>query len=80
MWRDQELAYWGGHYLIDGTIYFQPDLSSTFHMVKYLNGSMSNMEQVGLTTLAMKNVSAPYGWYDIEGEPFNHNNYDIVSV
>jgi len=38
------------------------------------------MGDIALTTLALKDLPFPHGWFDDKGYPWNHNNMDIVTI
>lgn len=75
--QDPETGYWGQRYVINGRKEFIPDLSTTFHIVTYLQGKVPHLDRIVATTLATKDLDSPVGWL-WKGQNYNHNNYDVV--
>ncbi len=78
-YRNPETAFWGERYRREGREDFQDDLSTTFHIVSYLKGQLSDMPRVIDTTLALQNLDYPVGWL-WKQEFWNHNNMDVVTL
>jgi len=77
--RNPQTAWWGERYIRDGKIGFVDDLSTTFHVVRYLHGDVPNLPRVIDTTLAVKDLDFPVGWL-WKGQYWNHNNMDVVDL
>jgi hypothetical protein len=77
--RNPETGWWGENYMRDGKIQFVDDLSTTFHIVTYLNGNVPDLQKVVSTTLSVKDLNYPVGWL-WNGEYWNHNNMDVVAL
>ncbi|MGD0061639.1 MAG: hypothetical protein ABSD58_19705 [Verrucomicrobiia bacterium] len=77
--RNPATGWWGEHYVRDGHVVFVDDLSTTFHIVTYLHGNVSDMPRVIDTTLAVKDLDYPVGWL-FKGQYWNHNNMDVVAL
>jgi hypothetical protein len=75
--QDPETGYWGQRYVINGREQFVPDLSTTFHIVTYLNDKVPRLDKIVATTLATKNLDSPVGWL-WKGQNYNHNNMDVL--
>ncbi len=77
--RNPATGWWGERYIRDGHVVFVDDLSTTFHIVTYLHGNVSDMPRVIDTTLAVKDLDYPVGWL-FKGQYWNHNNMDVVAL
>ena len=55
------------------------DLSQTYHTIAYRKGAVNYWPQIIETTLAIKDVSYPFGWRH-SGQYRNHHNYDVVRI
>jgi hypothetical protein len=77
--RDSTTGYWGERYVVDGRVQFIPDLSTTFHVINYLQGNVPEMGKVIDTTLAVKDRDSPVGW-TYQGQQYNHNAMDVVTL
>jgi hypothetical protein len=75
--QDPETGFWGQRYVINGREQFVPDLSTTFHIVSYLNGKVPHLDKIVATTLATKDLDSPVGWL-WKGENYDHNNVDVL--
>jgi hypothetical protein len=75
--RNPASAWWGERYSRDGGLQFVDDISITFHVVRYLDGDVSDLGKVGETALALKDVEYHVGWIE-DGHYTNHNNMDAV--
>jgi hypothetical protein len=78
-YRDPATGFWGERFRRNGEVKFQPDISTTFHIVSYLKGRVPDMPRVAETMLSLKNFSDPAGWLSY-GHYWNHNNLDVVTV
>ena len=77
--RDPATATWGPRFRHDGAVTFVPDLSLTFHVVKYLGGDVSDWPRLIDTLLAMRDLQYPQGWR--EGDGFlAHDLYDVATL
>jgi hypothetical protein len=77
-YQDKKTGFWGESYRRDGRVEFQPDISTTFHIVSYLHGDVPEMPRLIDTVLAGKDYNAPRGWLSM-GQFWNHNNMDVVT-
>jgi len=77
--RNPATGCWGERYVRGGQTVFVDDLSTTFHVVMYLNGNVSDMSRVIDTTLAVKDLDYPVGWL-WKGQYWNHNNMDVAAM
>jgi len=77
--RNPATGWWGERYVRDGHVVFVDDLSTTFHIVTYLHGDVSDMPRVIDTTLAVKDLNYPVGWL-WKDQYWNHNNMDVVAL
>ena len=77
--RNPETGWWGEYYVRDGKVQFVDDLSTTFHIVTYLDGNIPDLKRVVSTTLSVKDLNYPVGWL-LKGEYWNHNNMDVVAI
>ncbi len=77
--RDPATATWGPRYRHDGIVTFVPDLSLTFHIIKYLGGDVPDWPRLIDTLLAMRDLQYPQGWR--EGDGFlAHDLYDVATL
>jgi hypothetical protein len=77
--RNKETGWWGASYIRDGKVQFVDDLSTTFHIVTFLDGKVPDLHRIVETTLAVKDLNYPVGWL-MKGEYWNHNNMDVVAL
>jgi len=77
--RNPETGWWGERYVRDGRVVFVDDLSTTFHVVSYLQGNVPDLPRIVDTTLAVKDLDYPVGWL-WKGQYWNHNNMDVVAL
>jgi hypothetical protein len=77
--RNPNTGWWGERYVRDGQTVFVDDLSTTFHIVEYLEGNVPDMPRVIDTTLAVKDLDYPVGWL-WKGRYWNHNNMDVAAL
>jgi len=75
--RNPQTGWWGERYVRGGSAEFVDDLSMTFHIVSYLHGDVPDLDKVGTTLLALKDLEYPVGWLD-NGHYVNHHNMDVV--
>ncbi len=75
--RNPETGWWGERYVVDGRAEFVDYLSLTFHIVRYLNGNVPDLQRIVETTLALKDLNEPVGWLD-DGNFTDHNNMDVA--
>jgi hypothetical protein len=75
--RNPVSGWWGERYVFDGSPEFVDDLSITFHIVRYLNGDVPDLQRIVATTLALKDLNEPAGWLD-DGHFTDHNNMDVA--
>ncbi|HTB63609.1 MAG TPA: hypothetical protein VK737_08470 [Opitutales bacterium] len=78
-YRDPKTGFWGERFQHDGQVDFQPDISTTFHIISYLHGDVPDMPRVADSLLAVKDLNDPAGWLS-SGHYWNHNNMDVVTV
>jgi hypothetical protein len=82
--QHRETGYWGPSYKFDDGIVTVPDLSFTFHIVHYYMDNTTrvapNLDKMIATTLTIKHEVYPNGWLDKDGNPSDHNNYDVVTL
>jgi len=76
--RNHHTGFWGERYRRDGRVDFEDDISTTFHIVSYLQGRVPDMPLLLDTLLAVKDLDAPGGWLS-QGQYWNHNNVDVVT-
>jgi hypothetical protein len=63
--REPVTGYWGEWYVVGSDTIFVPDLSTTFHMVSYLDEAgidVPDLDRVVETTLDVKDRGTPVGW------------------
>jgi len=77
--RNPVTGYWGERYVHDGQVLFVDDLSITFHVVRYLDGNVPDMDKVVATTLAVADMEFPVGCL-INGQYCNHLNMDMADL
>ncbi len=77
--QDRDTGYWGQQYVIDGREVFVPDLSTTFHIVSYLQGHVPYLNRIVATTLAVKDLDSPVG-LTYKAQHYNHNCVDAVEL
>lgn len=75
--RNPETGWWGERYVFDGRTEFVDYLSLTFHIVRYLNGKVPDLQRMVETTLALKDLNEPSGWLS-DGHFIDHNNMDVA--
>ncbi len=75
--RNPETGWWGERYVVDGHTEFVDYLSLTFHIVRYLDGKVPELQRVAETTLALKDLNEPSGWLS-DGHFTDHNNMDVA--
>jgi hypothetical protein len=75
--RNPETGWWGERYVVDGRTEFVDYLSLTFHIVRYLDGKVPELERLIQTTLAFKDLDEPPGWLS-DGHFTDHNNMDVA--
>ena len=75
--RNPETGWWGERYVFNGRTEYVDSLSVTFHIVRYLDGRVPDMEKVMETTLAVKDMAEPAGWLS-DGHFTDHNNMDVA--
>lgn len=81
-WQDPRTGFWGAWFrAADGSVVKACDLSTTFHLVHYRNGTdIKRWPELITTTLAMKDGRFPYGWLEEGQYMSNHHNLDIVTL
>jgi hypothetical protein len=80
--RDSVTGYWGERYVVGTGTIFIPDLSTTFHIVSYLDEAgvdIPDLDRVVETTLDVKDLSNPVGW-TLAGQQYNHNCMDVMEL
>lgn len=77
--RNPATGFWGAAYRIDGAIVHVPDLSITFHVVKYLDGDITDWPKLLDRLIAIRDLRYPQGWRQENGY-LNHDLYDVVSL
>jgi len=75
--RNPQTGWWGERYVRGGGMEFVDDLSMTFHIVSYLHGEVPDLDKMGTTVLALKDLEYPIGWLE-DGHYVNHHNMDVV--
>jgi hypothetical protein len=75
--RNPKTGWWGERYIFDEHTEFVDSLSLTFHIVRYLNGHVPNLQSIIETALAFKDLNGPAGWLD-DGHFTDHNNKDVA--
>ncbi|MEL6768862.1 MAG: hypothetical protein AAFP17_16900 [Pseudomonadota bacterium] len=78
-WQDPETGYWGAWFDDGETVRKTQDLSMTFHIISYRGGDVRHLDEIGRTTMAIRNVKYPFGW-DTGGTQNNHHAYDIARI
>lgn len=81
-WQDASTGFFGVTYIIDekGNQLRTKDLSSTFHMVRYVPHLVRWWPQLIDTLLAMQTGTYPQGWLDGGTRMSDHNNYDVAEI
>lgn len=78
--RNPGTGFWGERYVhADGSVEFVDNLSITFHVVSYLDGSVPDLDKVVATTLAIRDADFPAGWR-LNGKYWDHLNMDVAEV
>ncbi len=80
--RDPVTGYWGERYVAGSETIFVPDISTTFHMVSYLDEAgidVPDLDRVVETTLDVKDRDTPVGW-SFQGQQYNHNDMDVMEL
>ena len=84
---DPTQSAWGQLYeLQNDTVVFVPDLSTNFHLVKYLSaanvtfGPFFNWNSFASTLANLGSGPFPWGVRVLGGAYWNHNNYDLVTL
>ena len=77
--RDPDSRFWGASYRIDGKQVFVPDLSITFHVVRYLKGDITDWPRVLDTLIEIRDLPYPQGWRQEDGY-INHDIYDVAAL
>jgi hypothetical protein len=77
--RNHQTGMWGERYRRDGHVDYVDDISTSFHIISYLEGKVPEMDRVVDTLLAVKDRDSPAGWLQF-GQYWNHNNVDVVTV
>ena len=62
-----------------GNLYKSPDLSLTYHTVKYRKGKVAHWDKLIDTLFAIKRNPYPFGWF-VNGHMNNHNSMDVVKL
>lgn len=75
--RNPETGWWGERYSFNGRTQFVDYLSLTFHVVRYLDGNVPDLQRIVATTLAVKDLNEPSGWLS-DGHFTDHNNMDVA--
>jgi hypothetical protein len=75
--RNPITGWWGERYVFGSRTEFVDDLSLTFHIVRYLDGDVPDLQRVIESALAFKDLSEPAGWLD-DGHFTDHNNMDVA--
>jgi hypothetical protein len=75
--RNPTTGWWGERYVFGNRTEFVDYLSLTFHIVRYLDGDVPDLQRVIETTLAVKDLNEPSGWLD-DGHFTDHNNMDVA--
>ena len=75
--RNPATGWWGERYVFDGHTEFVDYLSLTFHIVRYLDGKIPELQRMVETTLAVKDLNEPSGWLS-DGHFTDHNNMDVA--
>jgi hypothetical protein len=76
-WQDPISGFFGATYLVGGRRLHTTDLSLTFHMARYLEGSIGYWPELIDTLIGMRDSRYPHGWLDEIGMT-SHNNYDVA--
>ncbi|HEY2540771.1 MAG TPA: hypothetical protein VGI28_14945 [Stellaceae bacterium] len=79
-WQDPDSGFFGMTYMVEnGRTITMPDLSLTFHMVRYAPHLVRWWPSLIDTLLAIRESTYPQGWLDKSGMT-DHNNYDVVEL
>lgn len=82
-WQDPTTGFWGEWFIFNGELYKSPDLSLTYHTVKYRMKDDDNpihyLEEMIDTLFAIEPCEYPFGWM-VNGHMNNHNNMDVVKI
>ena len=77
--RDPASGMWGPRCVRGEAIVFVPDLSVTFHVVKYLEGDVPDWPRIIDSLLAMRDLNYPQGWRQGDGY-LAHDLYDVATL
>ena len=77
--RNPQTGMWGERYRRDGRVEYVDDISTSFHIISYLDGKVPDISRAVDTLLAVKDRNSPAGWLQF-GQYWNHNNVDVVTV
>jgi len=77
--RDPKTRYWCDRYATKYSPRCIINLSTTFHIISYLNGNITDWPKVIETTLSIKDKAWPSGWLAPCGY-VNHHNMDVVEL
>jgi hypothetical protein len=75
--RNPITGWWGERYVLGRRTEFVDSLSLTFHIVRYLDGNVPDLQRVIESALAFKDLNEPPGWLD-DGHFTDHNNMDVA--
>jgi hypothetical protein len=75
--RNPATGWWGERYIFADHPEFVDDLSITFHIVRYLDGDVPDLQRIVGTALALADFNEPAGWMD-DGHFTDHNNMDVA--
>lgn len=82
-WQDPATGFWGEWFVFNGELYKSPDLSLTYHTVKYRmkdgDHPIQYLEEMIDTLFAIEKYEYPFGWM-VDGHMNNHNNMDVVKI
>lgn len=78
-WQDPATGFWGEWFTFDGKLHKTPDLSLTYHTVKYRKGKIQHWDALIDTLFAIKDCEYPFGW-KVNGNFNNHNSMDVVKI
>ncbi|WP_342362781.1 hypothetical protein [Terrarubrum flagellatum] len=77
--RNPETGMWGVRHVINGAPVYADDISITFHIVKYLNGAISDWPKLIDGLIAIRDLPYPQGWRQ-EDRYLNHDIYDVATL
>ena len=77
--RDPASGMWGPRYRRGDAVVFVPDLSITFHVVKYLDGDVPDWPRIIDSLLAMRDFGYPEGWREGDGY-LTHDLFDVATL